>query len=83
MALTFPNRSRSYDEVRKAVRFLGYDGMFEVPFLVQAEALVPPSKVTEADCLAAFDASRDSIYDVARRAYARGRGTTLTPADFR
>jgi hypothetical protein len=83
VALIFPNRSRSFDEARKAVRFLGYDGMFEVPFLVQAEALsrAGPSSMTEADCLAAFDAARDAIYDAARRAYARGRGT-LTPADF-
>ena len=43
MSLVFPNRSRSFDEARKAVRFLGYDGMFEVPFLVQAEALADTS----------------------------------------
>jgi hypothetical protein len=85
MALIFPNRSRSFDEVRKVVRFLGYDGMFEVPFLVQAEALVRgggTSPMTEADCLAAFDAARDAIYDAARRAYAHGRDT-LTKADLR
>lgn len=85
MTLTFPNRSRSFDQVRKAVRFLGYDGMFEVPFLVQAEALggLASSSMIEADCLAAFDAARNSIYDAARKAYTRGRGTTLTAADFR
>lgn len=85
MSLVFPNRSRSFDEARKAVRFLGYDGMFEVPFLVQAEALADTSgslPMTEADCLAAFDAARDDIYDAAKRAYARGRDT-LTPADLR
>ena len=85
MTLNFPNRSRSFDQARNAVRFLGYNGMFEVPFLIQAEALgsMASSKMTEADCLAAFDAARNAIYDVARKAYARGRGTTLTPADFR
>jgi hypothetical protein len=85
MALNFPNRSRSFDETRNAVRFLGYDGMFEVRFLVQAEALKAKasSPVSEADCLAAFDAARDSIYDAARKAYARSRTTTLTPAEFR
>ena len=84
MALIFPNRSRSFDEVRNAVRFLGYDGMFEVPFLVQAEALsrTPSSPITEDACLAAFDAARDAVYDAAQRAYARGR-SILTPADFR
>ena len=33
MTLGFPNPSRSFDEVRNAVRFIGHDGMFEVPFL--------------------------------------------------
>lgn len=84
MALIFPNRSRSFDEVRRAVRFLGYDGMFEVPFLIQAEALSRSgsSRMDEADCLAAFDAARNAIYDAAQKAYAHGRDT-LTPADFR
>lgn len=87
MSLTFPNRSRSYDATRNAVRFLGYDGMFEVPFLVQADALAEhgPSEMTEADCLTAFDAARGSIHDVAREAYSRGRRTTyvLAAIDFR
>ncbi|MBB2672903.1 UNVERIFIED_ORG: hypothetical protein GGE44_002465 [Rhizobium esperanzae] len=39
MTLTFPNKSRSFDESRNAVRFSGYDGMFEVRFLVEANAL--------------------------------------------
>ena len=84
MALIFPNRSRSFDEARGAVRFLGYDGMFEVPFLIRAETLprLGSSPMNEADCLAAFDAARDAIYDAALKAYARGRDT-LTPADFR
>jgi hypothetical protein len=87
MALTFPNRSRSFDAVRKVVRFLGYDGMFEVPFFVEAAALAKAGSpgVTEADCLAAFDAARNSIYDIAREAYSHGRRTSyvLTAADFR
>lgn len=85
MTLTFPNRSRSYDETRNAVRFLGYDGMFEVPFLVQADALVGSAKMTETDCLTAFDAARGSIHDVAREAYSHGRRTTyvLKAMDFR
>jgi hypothetical protein len=84
MALTFPNRSRSFDEARRAVRFVGYDGMFEIAFLVRADALVRLSSVesTEAACLAAFDAARGAIYDAAKRAYSRGRSTTLTAADF-
>ena len=87
MTLEFPNWSRSFDEVRNAVRFIGHDGMFEVPFFVEAEALARSSRAqpTEADCLAAFDAARATVYDVAREAFSHGRRTayTLTAADFR
>jgi hypothetical protein len=91
MALDFPNRSRSFDEARNAVRFTGYDGMFEVRFLIEAAALTPSgiktvgAEALEAECLAAFDAARGAIQDVARKSYAHGRKTThiLTVADFR
>ena len=74
--LTFPNRSRSFDEERQGVRFTAYDGMFEVPFLVEAAALQrdgPP--VSEDTCLAAFDAERASIHEAALRIYQRHRAT--------
>jgi hypothetical protein len=87
VTLEFPNRSRSFDEARNAVRFTGYDGMFAVPFFVETDALVRPGRTgpSEADFLTAFDAARISIYDVAREAYSHGRRTyyTLTAADFR
>ena len=79
MTLTFPNRSRSYDEVGQRVRFIGHDGMFEVPFFVETAA------AGEAHCLAAFDAARTTIHDVAREIYGNARRTVyvLTAADFR
>jgi hypothetical protein len=82
MALIFPNRSRSFDETRQGVRFLGYDGMFEVRFLVEAAALRSASEVS---CLNAFDATRSTIQAAATRAYARRRGNnfTLTAQDLR
>lgn len=87
MTLEFPNPSRSFDEARNAVRFIGHDGMFEVPFFVEAGALSRPGRpeVTETDFLTAFDAARSSILGVAREAYSHGRRTsyTLTAADFR
>lgn len=87
-ALTFPNRARSYDAVRRRIRFLGYDGMFEVPFFVEDGAItksVSDGERSERENLAAFDAARDNIIDVARKIYSRGRRTTylLTAADFR
>ncbi|MGK6315555.1 DUF1488 domain-containing protein [Neorhizobium sp. DT-125] len=85
MALMFPNRSRSFDEVRNVVRFLGYDGMFEVRFFVEAAALAKTTAgMSEADYLRAFDAARSNIHEAATRLYHPKRGTiyTLTAADL-
>lgn len=89
MTLAFPNPSRSFDDVRNVVRFFGHDGIFEIGFLVEAAALADGGAqgtgTPEARCLAAFDALRTSIHDVARKAYSHGRRSsyTLTAADFR
>jgi hypothetical protein len=87
MTLAFPNRSRSYDAARKAIRFLGYDGTFEVPFFVEVQALKAsqPAVDNETRYLAAFDAARISIQDVAREVYSHGRKRlyVLTAYDFK
>ncbi|MFC7397979.1 DUF1488 domain-containing protein [Chelatococcus sp. GCM10030263] len=93
MTLAFPNPSRSFDRSRNAVRFSGYDGMFEVPFFVEAGVLArsgagagpDQTDQSEADYLSAFDARRSAIHDVARKAYSNGRRTNymLTASDFR
>ena len=76
MTLTFPNPSRNFDARRDAVRFSGYDGMFEIVFYVAAAALMkvmPDGRGTgtsEATCLAGFDTRRGSVYDAASKAYA-------------
>ena len=86
MTLTFPNPSRSFDEAHNVVRFTGYDGVFQVPFVVEAAALMASGSkaLLEAECLTAFDAARDLILDVARKAYSNHRRSsyTLTAADF-
>ena len=43
MAISFPNRSRSYDATRQAVRFWGYDRSMESSFFVTVDALERPS----------------------------------------
>ncbi|TGQ46803.1 DUF1488 domain-containing protein [Mesorhizobium sp. M00.F.Ca.ET.216.01.1.1] len=88
MSLTFPNRSRSYDEASKRIRFAGYDGMSQISFLVDADAIseaLPGTVTAEATYLAAFDAAAGSIHDVARNAYSRSHKSmyVLTAADFR
>lgn len=87
MTLEFPNRSRSFDEVRNAVRFMGHDGMIQVPFFVEADALAAKGSAnpSEDECLSAFDAARSSINDAARKAYSKGRHNayTLKAGDLR
>lgn len=90
MALNFPNQSRSFDEARFSVRFSGYDGMQQVRFLIEAKALAKSNRAanattnSEAACLAAFDAARASIQDVARLVYSHSRQPIyiLTEKDF-
>lgn len=89
MTLAFPNPSRSFDKRRNAVSFTGYDGMFEVSFFVETDALAQASTTadegSEAAYLRAFDAARGAILDVAHRAYSHGRRAAyvLTASDFR
>ena len=91
MTLSFPNPSCSFDEARNAVRFTGHDGMFEVRFFVEIEALAKSDSAlagtaaSETKYLSAFDTLRSSIHKVAGKAYSRDRRSsyTLTAADFR
>lgn len=91
MTLAFPNPSRSFDPARKAVRFYGHDGVFEIQFFIEAAALAQRhvewgrAGMTEARCLATFDTLRSFIEAAARNAYEAGAGDlyTLTAADFR
>lgn len=81
MALEFPNLSRSFDEARNAIRFSGYDGMTQVPFLIEAGALPRSGKtaLSEEECLTAFDAARGSIHNVARKNLFMRKAPVLHP----
>lgn len=88
MSLTFPNLSRSYDAAGKRIRFLGYDGMVQISFSVAVDAISKkPAELADAetDYLAAFDAVRGLVHDIARNAYSHGRKNmyALTSADFK
>ena len=72
MAIAFPNNARSYDESARRVRFLGYDGMFEIRFFVDIDVLAKErfeAATSERDYLASFDRLRTRILDVAKRVY--------------
>lgn len=87
MALIFPNRSRSYDATRRAVRFWGYDSAMEASFYVTEDALKrvqPDMQLDEAGLLGVFDSNRELIYKAAIKVYGRGhRGSyDLEKTDF-
>jgi hypothetical protein len=87
MSLNFPNASRSYDPANARVRFWGHDSAMEVAFFLEEDALFrlsPQTKADEAGILDAFDANRNRIIEIARKAYAGKRGDffVLGAADF-
>ncbi len=87
MSLNFPNRSRSFDPTRRAVRFWGHDGPMEAAFFVNEDALKriqPDAPCDEAGLLNAFDSHCALIHAAATRVYKRGRKGSyeLIPADF-
>ncbi|MGH6769216.1 MAG: DUF1488 domain-containing protein [Xanthobacteraceae bacterium] len=87
VSLTFPNRSRSYDATRRAVRFWGYDRAMEASFFVTEDALQcvqPDVQMDEAGLLDAFDSNRELIYKIAIKVYGRGRKGSydLVTTDF-
>jgi Protein of unknown function (DUF1488) len=75
MAFNFPNRSRSYDSTRRAVRFWGHDRAMETSFFVTEDALKrmhPDMALDEAGALRTFDVNRPFIHAAAAKVYARG-----------
>jgi hypothetical protein len=87
LALNFPNESRSYDSTRRAIRFWGYDGALERPFLITEQALRqvrPGVAANEEGLLKAFDLNRALIYATASKVYARERKGSyeLVAGDF-
>jgi hypothetical protein len=87
MALMFPNRSRSFDATRRAVRFWAYDSAMEASFFVTEDALKhiqPDVRLDEDGLLTAFDANREMIQAAAVKVYQRGRRGSydLVASDF-
>lgn len=87
MILAVLNLNRSYGEVHDRVRFVGHDGVFEVTFFVENEALqLSDYKFAhnEQGYLGAFDKARSSIESVANKLYSLRRDNmiVLTRADI-
>lgn len=88
MSIAFPNQSRSYNESERSVRFMGYDGMFEVRFAIGIDTLakaVAAKLSSEKDALSAFDGIRKRILETAERVYGKRKHSNmlvLTAADL-
>ena len=86
MTLAFPNSTRSYDAKNGCVRFIGYDGMFQIFFSVAVDAVSEKrfEANQEENYLKAFDKSRTAIQTVAAKLYGRTRSNmySITAADF-
>ena len=87
MALNFPNRSRSYDPIKRRVSFWGHVSTFEIVFHVDEDALQmmnPHVQRNEASLLHVFDVNRVQIERVAVHAYSRRRQSylSLAASDF-
>jgi hypothetical protein len=85
--LNFPNASRSYDQRQRRVRFWAHDAALEIPFFLDAAALLfinPMTAVDEAGLLKTFDINRGAIESAAARVYRRhARGSyILMASDF-
>ena len=85
MALSFPNRSRSFVGSRESVRFWGYDGALEISIFIDSAALqvlVPAAVEDETGLIAAFDQARERICAAADRVYSRSpKGTFVIELD--
>jgi len=87
MTLAILSQNRSYGEVQDRVRFVGHDGVFEIIFFVENEALELSAYKfadNEQGCLGVFDKARSSIECVANKLYSLRRDNmiVLTSADI-
>ncbi|MDF0664204.1 MULTISPECIES: DUF1488 family protein [unclassified Rhizobium] len=79
---------RRADETAKRIRFLGYDGMFEIRFFMDIGVRTKgpcPAATSERHYLTAFDGLRTRILDVAKGVYASTRQNliVLKLSDFK
>jgi hypothetical protein len=76
VALSFPNRERSYEARKDRVRFWGYDGSIEITFFIHADVLaglVPERQNPNERALETFDNLTERIYAAANKVYSKRR----------
>lgn len=72
MSLSFANRTRTYDERRGVIRFVGHDGLKQIVFLLSVglfEQDSSDSSQREQGYLMTFDRCHSRILEIARALY--------------
>ncbi|WP_313291966.1 DUF1488 family protein [Rhizobium rhizoryzae] len=72
MSLSFANRTRTYDERRGVIRFVGHDGLKQIVFLLSVRLFDQDSSaliLREQGYLMAFDQCHSRILEIARTLY--------------
>ncbi|MCD2172782.1 DUF1488 family protein [Rhizobium sp. C4] len=76
MTISFANRTRTYDERRGAIRFVGHDGLKQIVFLLSVglfdQGGAEPN-LREQGYLNAFDRAHGRILDIARALYQKNK----------
>ncbi len=76
MTLCFANRTRSYDERRGVIRFVGHDGLKQIVFLLSVGLLDQDGKgasLREEGYLVAFDRYHARILEIAGTLYQKSK----------
>ncbi|MCJ7997960.1 DUF1488 domain-containing protein [Rhizobium cremeum] len=80
MSLSFANRTRTYDERRSVIRFVGHDGLKQIVFLLSVGLFDQDSsalRLREQGYLMAFDQCRSRILEIARALYQKNNRSMI------
>jgi hypothetical protein len=76
LSIIFPNPSRIFEEADHYIRFWGYDGILQIEFAIESDALkklCPECDGTAPSTLEAFDKSRSRVYESAEALYIKAK----------
>lgn len=80
MSLSFANRTRTYDERRGVIRFVGHDGLKQIVFLLSVglfEQDSSASSLREQGYLMAFDRCHSRILEIAHALYKKNNRSMI------
>jgi hypothetical protein len=80
MSLSFANRTRTYDERRGVIRFIGHDGLKQIVFLLSVGLFEHDSSASglrEQGYLMAFDRCHSRIIEIARTLYQKNNRSLI------